>query len=223
MHGSANGLVALTAAGLVAALAGCGGTPTPPGTGESASVNLSLTTVPTIRSVTVTATDKQFGSCTHGSAADNTASTSGQLGFPYGKCYLGKPGAGGTFPITITNTGIASDIYVSASSANPADGGTGWNLCNRGKSPVVLCTGGSDHLRPGVDQYLLQNFSLDQRADYGGLSGDPTCDYVFDVSRGCLAPEGAFQTEGLELTGPKSSSDTSTKWTVTVTWMPVPK
>jgi hypothetical protein len=223
MRGSVLRLVPVMAAGLVAVLAGCGATPTPPGTGESASLNLSLTTVPTIRSVTVTTTDKQFGNCIHGSAADNTASRAGQLGFPNGKCYLGKPGPGGRYPITITNTGIASDIFVSASSADPADGGTGWSLCNRGTKPVVLCTGDSDHLRPGIDQYLLQNFSLDQRADYGGLSGDPTCDYVFDVSRGCVAPEGAFQTEGLELTGPESSSDTSTKWTITITWMPVPK
>ena len=222
MRGSVTGLVAVTAAGLVAVLAGCGATPTPPGTGKSASVNLSLTTVPTIRSVTVTTTQRQFGSCIHGSAADNTASTASHLGFPNGKCFLGLPGPGGRFPITITNTGIASDIFVSASSANPADDGTGWSLCNRGVKPVVPCTGDSSHLRPGIDQYLLQNFSLDQRANYGGLSGDPTCDYVFDISRGCLAAEGAFQTEGLELTGPKSSSDTSTKWTVTVTWMPVP-
>ena len=88
---------------------------------------------------------------------------------------------------------------------------------------MVICTGNSDHLRPGVDQYLLQNFSPSQRADFGGLSGDPACDYEFDLSRGCLAPQDAFQTEGLELTGPKSSSDNSTKWTVTVTWMPVPQ
>ena len=76
---------------------------------------------------------------------------------------------------------------------------------------------------PGTDQYLLKNFSPSQRPNYGGLSGNPACDYEFDMSRGCQAPQGAFQTEGLELIGPESSSDNSTRWTVTITWMPVPQ
>jgi hypothetical protein len=195
----------------------------PPGTGKAASINLSLTTVPTIRSVTVSPAKSQFGNCSGGKAKDNTSSTTGKLGFPNGECWVGKPNPSGDFPITITNTGIASDIYVFGSSASPADGGTGWNLCNLGKTPVVTCTGGAHHAIPGTDQYLVRNFSPGQRPDYGGLSASPACDYEFDISRGCQAPQGAFQTEGLKLIGPWSSSDNSTRWTVTITWMPVPQ
>jgi hypothetical protein len=35
-------------------------------------------------------------------------------------------------------------------------------------------------------------------------------------------PRGDFQLEGFKLTGPYLSSDASEKWTVTITWMPVP-
>jgi hypothetical protein len=207
---------------LGAALAGCGSRPAPPGTGRAASVNLSLTTVPTIRSVTVSPGNAQIGGCSGGLASNNTKSTAKKLGFPDGRCWFGKPGPNGIFPITITNKGIASNIFVSGSSATPADNGAGWTLCNIGKDPAVVCTGRL-HLVPGADQYLLRNFSPLDKPDYGGLTDDPACDHVFGVSHSCLAGEGISQIEGIELIGPASSSDNSTQWTVTITWMPVPQ
>lgn len=206
----------------VTGLAACGSEQVPPGAGTAEGISLNLTTVPTVRSITVTPQNARIGACSGGLARDNTESTNKELGFPDGRCWYGKPGTNGIFPITITNTGIASDIWVSGSSATPSDNGTSWGLCNIGTHPAVLCAGRL-HLVPGTDQYLLRNFSPADKPDYGGLSDDPVCDHVFGPSHSCLAIEGMSQTEGIELIGPASSSDTSTQWTVTITWMPVPQ
>ncbi len=187
--------------------------------GRAASVNLSLTTVPTIRSVTVSPAKTSFADCSGGLANRNTQSTAGQLGFPNGHCLVGLTSPG-IYPITVTNTGIASAIYVSGTSATPADGGTQWALCNRGFDPAVDCSG--EHGLPGTDQYLVANFSsAGQRTS--GITGTPTCDPEFDASGRCWAVQGASQSEGIELIGPTLSSDNSTKWTVTITWTPVPR
>jgi hypothetical protein len=68
---------------------------------------------------------------------------------------------------------------------------------------------------------MVENFSPagQQKA---GISGTPECDPVFDNSGSCWAVEGASQNEGIELIGPSFSTDTSTKWTMTITWTPVP-
>lgn len=207
---------------MVTGLAACGSRSAPPGAGTAASINLSLTTVPTIRSVTVSPANAQIGDCSGGLPSNDTESNAKQLGFPDGRCWFGTPGSTGIFPITIRNTGIASDIYVSGSSATPADNGNGWRLCNIGRDPAVECSGRL-HLVPGIDQYLLRNFSPVDKPDYGGLSDNPSCDHVFGPSHRCLATEGTYQKEGIELIGPESSSDNSTQWTVTITWMPVPQ
>jgi hypothetical protein len=207
----------LLAAGLFG-LAGCGYSSPPTGAGHSASVNLSLTTVPTIRSVTVSPSGASFTGCSGGKAQSNTHSTPTKLGFPNGRCWVGALGT--AFPITITNTGIASNIDVNGASAVPSDDITEWGLCNIGNNPAVTCTGPNNNL-PGMDQYLVQNFG-----PYGqngaGLTDSPRCDQEFDSNGRCWAMQGASQTEGIELTGPSQSSDNSTNWTVTITWTPVP-
>ncbi len=109
---------------------------------------------------------------------------------------------------------------MSGSNAAPADGGTQWGLCNRGSSPAVRCTGEKGKL-PGVNQYLLQNFSPAGR-NPDGLTASPTCDTLFGGSRPCWTQQGGSQSEGLRLTGPTVSSDTSTKWKITITWVPAP-
>ncbi|MFY9889918.1 MAG: hypothetical protein WAK71_16510 [Streptosporangiaceae bacterium] len=209
------------AALIVVGVSACGTHSPPAGAGKAASINMSLTTVPTIRSVTVSPGKAVFGRCSGGSAGLNTASTPSKLGYPNGQCWLGKPEPGGSFPITITNTGIASDVYVSGSNATPSDDGDEWDLCNAGLHPVVTCTG-ARRSEPGTNQYRILNFSPDNKTYRFGLSDDPACDRQFSESGGCFATEGQFQTEGIELIGPASSSDTSTGWTVTITWMPVP-
>ncbi len=216
---SAFSLLAVGLVGLIG-LAGCGYDSPPAGAGRSGSVNLSLTTVPTVRSVTVTVPTAlaKFGACSGGKALANTRSTGAKLGFPNGRCWIGSPGA--AYPITIKNTGIASYIDINGASAVPSDDMTGWSLCNAGDNPAVTCTGRNNNL-PGTDQYLLQNFGPYGEND-SGLTDDPLCDHEFDQNGRCWAMQGAAQTEGIELTGPYQSSDNSTEWTVTITWTPVP-
>ena len=214
-------LVALIA--LIALMAGCGSNAVPPGSGQAASVNLTLNSVAIVRSVTISATQRTFGNCRFGDPNQNTASKPGQLGYPNGVCSLGVMNAFGNFPITITNTGIASDIDVNGANAvpvNPGGSDNQWSLCNTGNDPAVDCHGRDG--KPGRDQYLIQNFGPGGRINATGLTDTPACDPAFAVSGKCLAMQGASQTEGVELTGPSESTNTSTKWTVTITWTPVP-
>lgn len=200
-------------------LAACGISAAPQGAGTSGSLSLSLTTVPTVRSITVSPATAAFSDCEGGKSSQDTKSTLGKLGFPNGQCSVGLTNPA-VYPITITNTGIASYVYVNGTSASPADDGNQWALCNIGDHPAVACTSNVKRL-PGADQYLVQNFSPFGESR-SGITGMPACDEEFDPSDGCWAVEGASQTEGLELTGPLVSTDGSTKWTMTVTWTPVP-
>ncbi len=195
--------------------------PSAPGAGHAVGIAMSLRTVPTIRSITVSPRKSKFSSCAGGLAVNNTQSTPDALGFPNGICYAGTPGS--VFPITITNTGIAAAIYVSGSNAIPSDDGTSWALCNLGANPVVGCSG-LHGKTPGTNQYAVQNFAPNGQLNTAGLTATPACDAQFG-GRGeghCWAVNGLSQTEGLRLIGPWSSDDSSTKWTVTITWIPVP-
>jgi len=209
-------IIALAAVGA----AGCGiKGAVPQNSGQAASVNLSLRTVPTIRSVTVSPASASFGNCEGGLASRNTQSTPGKLGFPNGHCFVGLL-TPGFYPVTITNTGIASAIDVNGTSAYPSDGGVQWILCNRYGRGGPSCTHDGGRL-PGKDQYLIENFSAAGEQSVG-ISGTPTCDPEFYASGHCWAVQGASQSEGIELIGPLVSTDTSTKWTMTITWTPVP-
>jgi hypothetical protein len=193
-----------------------------PGTSHGSSITMSLRTVPTIRSITVSPGRSRFRNCISGKAGDNTHSTPGALGFPNGICYAGTPGAG--FPVTITNTGIAADIFVNGTNATPSDGGKPWELCNPGASPVVACNA-SKGTMPGFNQYVVQNFGAGVKGmNTTGLTDTPACDTVFGGkgAHGCWAVSGEPQAEGLKLTGPFRSDDSSTRWTVTITWKAVP-
>ncbi len=208
---------------LLTVITGCGTTTTPPGAGQAATINLSLNTVPIVRSVTISATQTTFNNCRYGDPHQNTGSQPGLLGYPNGVCWIGVLNPFGSFPIKITNMGIASDMEISGASAIPVKpGGTDnqWSLCNYGSHRAVACTG--PHGRPGTDQYVVENFGPSGRVNVTGLTGTPVCDHEFASSGSCLALEGAFQKEGIELTGPWMSTDTSTKWTVPITWTPVP-
>jgi hypothetical protein len=214
-------LLAISALIALIGLAGCGAVgASPQATGRGASIAVSLKVVPTIRSVTVSPATARFGNCIGGSAGLNTGSTPGALGYPNGHCWLGKQGS--SFPITVTNSGIASYIDVSGSNAVPSDGGTQWSLCNRGAHPVVTCTS-SNGTAPGIDQYTVVNFAPGSGPSLAGLTDTPACDTKFGPGGSCWTTNGESQQEGIELTGPATPDDSSTSWTVTITWMPVPK
>jgi hypothetical protein len=205
---------------LLPAVVACGSMAATPqqAVGRAGSISLSLTTVPTIRSVTISPGRASFSHCAGGDGGANTRSTSGQLGFPNGTCWVGS-NASGSYPITVTNTGIGSDIDISGSSAEPLDGGDSWILCNATGKAAVACTGKDS--RPGPDQYQVMNFSTWGTLT-GGISDTPRCDRIFGPGGSCWAIQRMFVTEGLELIGPQWSSDISTKWAVTITWTPVP-
>lgn len=201
------------AAALLAGVTACGAVAAPEqAVGKSASISVSLQTVPTVRSVTISPSHSTFVNCQGGDSEGNTRSQGNKLGFPNGTCVVKST-------IEITNTGIASDIDISGSDAEPADGMTSWSLCSTGHNTAVTCTGRKH--RPGPNQYEVVNFGTfgSQR---GGITEAPRCDRVFGPEGSCWATEGLVVAEGLRLIGPQWSSDTSTNWTVTITWTPVP-
>ncbi len=185
-----------------------------PAASNGDSISISLKAVPSIRSVTVSPGKASFSNCTGGKADADTASTSNALGYPNGHCWVGTPVAGGSFPITITYGGPPGRVFVDGANAVPSAGGGQWGLCNAS----VACTGPGG--APGADQYMVKNFGTDTN-NSTGLTGSFTCDHEFSP-RGCSATEGQSQKEGVELIGPQSSGNTSTSWTVTVTWGAAP-
>lgn len=201
------------AALLLAVVTACGVVAGPQqAAGQSGSISVSLKTVPTVRSVTISPSHASFGDCQGGDGGVNTRSAGDKLGFPNGTCQVSTS-------IVITNSGIASDIDISGSDAVPADGITGWTLCNSGDSPAVTCTGRHD--RPGPDQYEVVNFGT-FGSQHRGITDTPECDRILGPEGSCWATQGLVVIEGLRLIGPEWSSDVSTNWTVTITWTPVP-
>jgi hypothetical protein len=214
-----SGLRTVIALLAVTGLAACAtSAPTGAGTpGKGSGIAISLNVVPTLVKVSVSPSSASFTDCTGGNADLNTASTPDALGFPNGHCQLGTPGPNGNLPITITNTGVAADVYVSGANAVPSDGGTQWSLCNFGTSPAVACSGSG---KPGSNQYAAQNFTAGI-INPAGLTNTMKCDALFAGGQCLAVGQGNAQSEGIMLTGPTLSSDHSTSWTVTITWTAV--
>jgi hypothetical protein len=192
-------------------------------TGGGGTTTGHLSVVPTIRSVTVSPGSVTFGNCTGGSGSTNSSGNT--LGYPNGSCQVGSFGVNESVPITVTYTGISGQVYVSGSNADPSDGGSAWTLCspNASSGGSTTCNGGSG--QPGSNQYTVENFAEDV-PNAGVLTTTPTCDQEFDLGGGCTATPAEFknqvQHEGLVLIGPKTWSDHSTSWTITVTWTAEP-
>ena len=185
----------------------------PPAFGGSGSVTAHLNVVPTIRSVTVSPGSVNFGNCTDGTG--DTASAGDKMGYPNGICLVGNTGSNGHFPITVTYTGLAGNVWVHAGDAVSGHGS--WSLCNPTSQPV--CTGGQN--KPGNNQFTVMTFAQDV-ANYQLLTGDARCDTEFGPSGVCTAAPAQFQSqtghEGIRLIGPESSDDSSTSWSVTIIW-----
>jgi hypothetical protein len=188
----------------------------PPAFGGSGSVTAHLKVVPTIRSVTVSPDSVDFHNCTQG--AGDTASSGDQMGYPNGICLVGNTGSDGQFPVTVTYTGLAGNVWVSASGAAPANGGGGWSLCIPTGKPA--CTGGQN--QPGTNQFAIMTFAQEV-ANYQLLTGDATCDTEFAASGECTAAPDQFQSvtghEGIRLIGPTASDNNATSWSVNITWV----
>ncbi len=185
----------------------------PPAFGGSGSVTAHLNVVPTIRSVTVSPGSVNFGNCTDGTG--DTASAGDKMGYPNGICLVGNTGSNGHFPITVTYTGLAGNVWVHAGDAVSGHGS--WSLCNPTSQPV--CTGGQN--KPGNNQFTVMTFAQDV-ANYQLLTGDARCDTEFGPSGVCTAAPAEFQSvaahEGIRLIGPRASDDNSTSWSVTIVW-----
>lgn len=168
---------------------------------------------PAVYSVTVSPSTFSFGSC----GTNLGASTGSSLGFPNGKCLYGT-GSGSVYTtgFTITNTGAAGHIDVNGANAVPSDAGTPWTLCTEQST----CTNDGG-LYPGANQFQVNTEADPEGSNaYAILSNSPACDGAFDggTTGGCSAASGASQIEGLVMTGPESSTDTSSTFTTTLTW-----
>jgi hypothetical protein len=198
---------------LLSAVTACGTMGAPQqAAGQSGSITVSLQTVPSVRSVTISPSHATFVDCKGGDGGLDTKSVGNKLGFPNGTCQVNAA-------IEITNSGIGSDIDISGSAAEPADGVTSWSLCSTGSNSPVACTG--RHHKPGPNQYEVVNFGTFGTLR-GGITDTPRCDRVLGPLGSCWARHQLVVVEGLRLIGPQWSSDTSTDWTVTITWTPVP-
>ena len=217
LRGGSRAVLALVA---LVALGACAEPQSAAAPGKGASITISLRVVPTVRSVTVSPAKAAFGNCADGSTGLDTRSTGNALGYPNGHCWLGTPDPGGRFPVTITNTGIASYIEVSSGNAIPSDNGQQWSLCNLGPNPAVRCSGSKG--MPAMDQYLVQSFASNRKQNADGLTGSPSCDADFNTARQCWTMQGDKAEEGFTLTGPEAPDDSSTLWTVKITWVAAP-
>ena len=186
----------------------------PPAFGGSGSVTAHLNVVPTIRSVTVSPGSVNFGSCIDGTG--DTASAGDKMGYPNGICLVGNTGSNGHFPVTVTYTGLAGNVWVHADNAVSDHNGS-WSLCNPTGKPA--CIGGQN--QPGKNQFEVMTFAQEVN-NYHILTSDAQCDTEFDPGGACAATPAEFQSqtghEGIRLIGPESSDDSSTSWSVTVIW-----
>jgi hypothetical protein len=190
---------------------------TPALAASSGSSTATINVAPSVLSVSVSPTTVTFAKCAGGT------STSADLGFPDGECNVGTlPDDGQSVGgVDVTNTGEASQIDVNGSNATPSDNGTPWTLC----SNIGNCSNGAN---PGANQFSIQ--SLGWYGSIGNsvmsLTNTPSCDSAFSnggtSDDSCSATTGASEDEQLLLTGPQSSTDTSSVFTTTLTWTAVP-
>jgi hypothetical protein len=182
-----------------------------PGTGPSPGLSVSVSVIPpAVRSVTLSVSSASYTNCVYGS------STSAQLGFPNGACV-----AAGN-PIVVTNGTAPATITVTGADMVPQDGATHWTL-----PPAPGAFNGCP-ATPGADQYC-ETLALSPGPDSGtaqtpqqylSLANIATCDLTFTGFFGCGAAQpGQASNEFLAMTGPSSSTDASSSFSTTVTWI----
>jgi hypothetical protein len=169
---------------------------------------------PPVKSVTISIGSTTYINCVYGS------STGTQLGFPNGACVAFNG-------IQVTNGTAPATIMVNGADMVPADNGTHWAL--EPASPLTYDITSPPPL-PGPDQYLETVSGLPLTGGYNSgpqldqgpfltLTNTPSCDLAFTGFTGCgTVPAGTANNEFLAMTGPSSSTDTSSTFTTTVTW-----
>jgi hypothetical protein len=182
------------------------------GNPDPATLSVSVSVVPpTVNSVTISVGSTTYANCVYGSSAST------QLGFPNGACIAAAN------PITVTNGTAPATIGVNGADMVPADSGPRWTLCG----VALPCS--SSQFTPGLDQFL-ETLSASPGYDSGAQQGPgpfvpldntPQCDITFAGVAGNVcnaAPAGAVSQEFLAMTGPSSSTDSSSTFSTTVTW-----
>ena len=156
--------------------------------GGSGSVTAHLKVVPTIRSVTVSPGSVNFDNCT-GRALATRPRQATRWGTPTGSAGWATPAPDGHFPVTVTYTGLAGNVWVSASGAVPRQRQRQLEpVRSRPASPPAP----ADRNQPGNDQFTIMTFAQDV-AYYQMLTGDATCDTEFAASGECTAAPAQFQ------------------------------
>jgi hypothetical protein len=164
----------------------------------SGDVTVSLSTVSqAVKSVTVSPTSTTYDRCTNGT------STTTALGFPNGACAASQA-------ISVTNGNTPATILVNGADMVPSDNGAHWTLVN-------TVNASADHYYETVGSTNGFNSGPTQvGGTFQALSNAAACDTVFFP--GCNSAAGQHATENLAVTGPSTSSDTSTSWSTSIIW-----
>jgi len=171
-----------------------------PAAAAPGSLSLSLSTVAqAVKSVTVTPTSDAYTSCIYGSSSGSN------LGFPRGACTSLPTG------VTVTNGTTPALILVNGADMVPSDSGTHWTLQS---GPVTT----ADHYYETVSSNDLYNSGASQGGvPFLALSNTAACESIFLPACGnSNAGQSAIEFPGI--TGPQTSSDTSSSWTTSITW-----
>jgi len=175
-----------------------------------------------VREVQVDLDWSNYDTCSGGSSSPHA------LGFPNGECRQ-------SVPVQVTNSGEDSNIFVETSPMVPSDASSSWQPCAMpGDVPSgpVLCDGPTatdgdfaGQPLPGADQFH-QDVGYDDGSgtiQWAPVSSLPGCDRVFDLAgQGCQASPGQETAQYLRIVGPSSTTDESTTWSNTVTWVAMP-
>lgn len=202
--------------------------PDPCVTGSSGSggVTVCFNVEAAVTSVTVSpATAVAFGGCKDASNGDANG-----LVAPNGTCNTNAH----PITITVTNSGTTTvNVQVKGSPAIPSSGSNqSWNLCQG--TGAVPCSGpGTPAGKPGRDEFNVQLTSasaggpvIELKADTGtspSIVSGYQCDTIVDTSANCAGIAAGTPTKSVSevatIVGPQSSTNLSTSFTTTWTWL----
>jgi hypothetical protein len=175
--------------------------------GGPGNLSVSVSVVPpVVKSVTLSVSSTSYVNCVYGT------STATQLGFPNGACQAASQ------PIVVTNGTAPATITVNGANMVPADLGPNWTLAgSAGPAPSCPATGPDQYCETLAPVSGYDSGASLTPAPYLVLGNAATCDTVFSPACGPASP-GQAAPEFLAMTGPSSSTDTSSSFSTAVTW-----